>query len=162
ENPADHKCDICGSFAEAAHEIRKPLAPKWNVNARRVAPARKARLEIPADAVEHLELEAVAGNLLLLCIRARQIDELLVVRGDGGPMTGREQRLEHARVRGIHVGFLLIRHALRLFVRAFHQPDARTERVEAGEILLASIQRRLQHDADAAMALLPERVENLE
>ena len=51
---------------------------------------------------------------------------------------------------------------LRFLVRALDEPDARAERVDALQILLAAVQRRLQHDAHLPVAVPPQRLEDLE
>ena len=87
------------------------------------------------------------------CSRAHRrasVDHRRVVRGDRRIVSVRQQRLHHPRVRRVDVGLLLIRDRLRFLVGALDEADARAERVHAREILLAAVQRRLQHDADAA------------
>ena len=54
------------------------------------------------------------------------------------------------------------RRRLRLLVGALHQPHARAERVHPRHVVLAALQVRLQHDADVAIALLPQRLEDVE
>ena len=73
-----------------------------------------------------------------------------------------DQRFQHSRVGCVDSLFLLMRDALGFLIRAFYEPDARAERVHSGEILLASVQRRLEHDADLPVLLLPQRLEDFE
>src|SRR5690349_19536838 len=59
EDRAHDKSDIGGSFAEPPHEIRKPLPAERHVNADPVALGGQRRLQVAADAVQHLELESI-------------------------------------------------------------------------------------------------------
>src|SRR5215203_6469809 len=61
EEAAEDEADVGRAFAETAHEVGKPFAPEWNVDADPVALRRELRLQVTPDAVEHLELVPVFG-----------------------------------------------------------------------------------------------------
>ena len=84
------------------------------------------------------------------------------MRRDRGIVAVGDEHLQHPRVGRVNVLFSLVRDALGLLVRALDEADARAQRVEALEILFASVERRLEHDAHLAIALLPQRFEDLE
>ncbi len=50
--------DVGGPFTEPAHEVRKPLLAERHVDPNGMALARERRLQIAADAVQHLELDS--------------------------------------------------------------------------------------------------------
>ena len=59
---AQHEPDVRGSLAEASHEVREPLPPERHVDPHAVALLHERGLQIPPDAVQHLELERVDGR----------------------------------------------------------------------------------------------------
>ena len=120
------------------------------------------RLQIAANAVQHLELEPIRRDAVFRRPLPGEFDHRRIVRGDRGIVAVGDQHLHHPRVRRVDIRLLRIRHRLRFAVRALDQADARAERVDAPQIAFAATQIRLQHDADLPVALLPERLEDLE
>src|SRR5215218_7612392 len=56
----EEEVEVGGAFGEAAHDVGVPLGAVGEVDAEAVAFGDNLLLEVAADAVEHLELEAVA------------------------------------------------------------------------------------------------------
>src|SRR5258708_25717191 len=65
EDAADYESDIRRPLTEPAHEVGKPFAAEWNIDAHAIARLHQHRLEVPADAVQHLELEAIRRHLMV-------------------------------------------------------------------------------------------------
>ena len=57
--------DIGRTLAEPAHEVRKPFAAERNVDAHAIPRLHEHRLQIAADAVQHLELESIGRDAVL-------------------------------------------------------------------------------------------------
>ena len=74
--------DVGGAFGEAAHEVGVPLRAEGDVDADAVALGGELALEVAADAVEHLELEGVLVDLVLVDEVAHLVDDGFVVGGD--------------------------------------------------------------------------------
>src|SRR5215203_3821720 len=55
EDAANHESDIGGAFTEPAHEVGEPFTPEWNVDADPVTLLMQRVLQVPPDAIEHLE-----------------------------------------------------------------------------------------------------------
>ncbi len=51
--------DICGALCKATHEIRIPVGSKRDIDAHGIALFHKLLLQITADAVQHLKLNAL-------------------------------------------------------------------------------------------------------
>ena len=94
--------------------------------------------------------------------RQRHVDHRGIVRGDGRVVPLGQQRLHLADECGVDVGFSLIGDGFRLLVGAFDEPHPRAERVDALDVPLGPVEVGLQHDADVPVALLPQRLEDLE
>jgi hypothetical protein len=58
EEVFDEEEDVGGAFGKAAHDVGVPLRAEGDVDADTVALGGELALEVAADAVEHLELEA--------------------------------------------------------------------------------------------------------
>ena len=93
---------------------------------------------------------------------AGQPDHRRVVRRNGGVVPGGEQGLEHPCKGGVDVRLVLPGNAFRLAVRALDEADADPERVQPFQIALTAQQRRLQHGADLMVAVMPQRLDDLE
>src|ERR1700674_5170194 len=74
--------DVGGAFGEAAHEVGVPLRAEGDIDADAVALGRETALEIAADAVEHLELEGMFVDLVVVDEGAHLVDDGLVVCRD--------------------------------------------------------------------------------
>ena len=162
EDAADNERDIRRPLAEPAHEVRKPFAAERDVDAHPVAVRRRAT---PADRGGCRTASGTRSDRSAMpCSRATRAPASIIAGSCvaiAGIVPVVEQRLHHPHVRGVDVGLLLIRDRLRLLVRALDQPNARAERVDPrATSCFAAIQRRLQHDADVAVALLPQRLED--
>ena len=79
--------DVGGALGEAAHEVGVPLGAEGDVDADAIAFGGEAALEVAADAVEHLELEGVLVDLVLVDEVAHLVDDGLVVGGDAAEDT---------------------------------------------------------------------------
>ena len=79
EYSAENESDVGRPFAETAREIRKPLPAERNIDANAVAFLRERALQIPADAVQHLEFEPVWSNAVVAGDGFRLLDERRVV-----------------------------------------------------------------------------------
>src|SRR5258705_10988607 len=83
---ADHVArdegDVRGALSEAAHEIRIPLLAEGYVDTHPIALPDERLLKVAAHAVQHLELESVLLDPLLLCPSLRLVDHRRIVRGD--------------------------------------------------------------------------------
>src|SRR5579871_516712 len=73
---------VRGPLGEPAHEVAVPVRTVRSRDENRVAATDEVELELRADAVEHLELEALLRDLVLARERDRVLDQLLVVRRD--------------------------------------------------------------------------------
>src|SRR5713101_4951384 len=74
--------DVGGAFGEAAHKVGVPLRAEGDVDAHAIALGGEAALKIAAYAVEHLELEGVFVDLVVVDEGAHLVDDGLVVSGD--------------------------------------------------------------------------------
>src|SRR5207248_8832423 len=74
--------DVGGAFGEAAHEVGVPFRAEGDIDADAVALGGEAALEIAADAVEHLELEGVFVDFVLVDEVAHLIHDRLVMGSD--------------------------------------------------------------------------------
>src|SRR6476469_9514686 len=74
--------DVGRALREPAHEIRIPLGAEGHVAADAIPFLHERFLEVAADAVEHLELEAVDADSLLLRPALGLVDHRRVVAGD--------------------------------------------------------------------------------
>src|SRR5512138_559495 len=68
--------DVRGPLGEAAHEVRIPLRAEGDVDAHPPPLAHDLLLEVAADAVEHLELEALGRDAALAREALRLGDDL--------------------------------------------------------------------------------------
>src|SRR5476651_2231789 len=82
EHAAGNEGDVGGALREAAHEIRVPLRAEGNVDANAVSVLHQRILQIATYAVEHLELVAVARDVLLFRPAFGFVDDRRIVRGD--------------------------------------------------------------------------------
>ena len=64
------KTTFAGRSRHAAHVIRVPLRAIRHVDAHRVALRDEALVQVAAHAVEHLELEAIGRDLVLVAAKA--------------------------------------------------------------------------------------------
>src|SRR5258707_3768696 len=123
--------DVGGALGEAAHEVGVPLRAEGDVDADAVALGGEAALEIAAYAVEHLELEGVLVDLVLVDEVAHLVDDGLVVGGDAAEDTfapGRigvgNHALHQVDVVGVDVGFGGERDVGALFVGSLAEANA--------------------------------------
>src|SRR5687768_5279943 len=82
EHAAENEQDVGGPLGEPAHEIRIPLGPVRHVDAQSIALSQQPALEIPPDAEQHLELEAVLTDVALAREGADALDHVRIVGGD--------------------------------------------------------------------------------
>src|SRR5438105_2679614 len=76
------ECDVGGMLAQTAHEVGKPVAAEWQIDPYAVPGVDQHYLQVPADAVEHLKLEAIGRHALFGRPPAGQLDHDRIVRGD--------------------------------------------------------------------------------
>src|SRR5256714_13919564 len=86
---------VGGPLGETTHAIRLPLGAERDVDAYAVTVLHGLFLEVAAYAVEHLELETVGSDLLLLRETLRLVDHRRIMRGDAG-IIPLEHQLPHA------------------------------------------------------------------
>src|SRR5581483_7914442 len=79
DDGAHEEEQVRGALGEPPHQVRVPLGPVRRRDEHAVAAAHEGELELRADAVEHLELEPVAADLLALGEADRVLDQPLVV-----------------------------------------------------------------------------------
>src|SRR5690242_16660588 len=85
--PEDVACDehqVGRALGHPARQVGIPLRAEGNVDADVIALARQLFLQVTADAIEHLELEARARDVVRLGVTDGLTDDMLVVSGDGG------------------------------------------------------------------------------
>ena len=99
---------------------------------------------------------------MIACPFAGQINHGRIVRRNRRAPPVGQQHLQHPCIGRIDLRLLLIRDRSRFAVRALDESDARPERIHPLQIELAAPQRRLQHDANLARAVLPERLEDVD
>src|SRR4051794_26852853 len=104
--PGDER-DIGRTFGKTTHEVRIPLGAERHVAAHAIPLLHERLLEITPDAVQHLELEAVDADALLLRPALRFSDHRGIVRGDAG-IVALEHQLAHA-LDVVGVDVLLVR-----------------------------------------------------
>jgi hypothetical protein len=95
-------------------------------------------------------------------VRLGRRDHRGIVSGDCGVVAVIEQRLHQRHECLVDFGLVLIGDSLRLQVRALHEANARTQMIDARHVVRRSHQHRLQDNSDVAIALAPERLEDLQ
>ena len=112
-----------------------------------MAPGRERGLQIPPDAVEHLELEPVGSESAAGGGGPDRADHARVVGGERGAAPRVEQRLRQPHERAVDLPLVLVRHFRRLLVGALDQPHREAEPGDAGQIVRRAAEGRLQDDA---------------
>src|SRR6476659_287189 len=87
QHAGGHKRDIRWTLGETAHEIRIPLRSERHVHAHTVSLAHELVLQIAADTVEHLKLEAIGLDVILDRKTLRLANHSFVVSRDARIMT---------------------------------------------------------------------------
>src|SRR3977135_903833 len=82
EKMAEEEADVGGALGEAAHEIGEPVLAERDVDADAIAVPDQASLQVGANAVEHLKLEVIFGDLLGRRMADGRRDHPRIVRGD--------------------------------------------------------------------------------
>src|SRR6266404_4004477 len=62
EEIAQEEGEVGRPLGQAAHEIGKPIAAVWNINAEAIAVFNELALQVGSHAVQHLELKIVLGD----------------------------------------------------------------------------------------------------
>src|SRR6187397_3725418 len=91
QDSAQDETDVSGPFAKPTHEIGKPFTSEWHIYPHPVAVGGEPRLQIPPDAVQHLELVFFARKSSFLRVRAGGIEHPFVVGRNGRVVAGVEQ-----------------------------------------------------------------------
>ena len=140
EAPQDER-DVRRMLAEPAHEVRETSRGRTGCRRARDIPARTSMTcrsrRMPYNIWNSNRSDADA---VLRRPAPGQVDHRGIVRGDRRIVAVGDQHLHHPRVGRVDVRLLLIGDRLRLAVRALDETDARAERVDAPEIVLAAIQ----------------------
>src|SRR5205807_1653030 len=105
----------------------------------------QALLEVAADAVQHLEFEGVAWNLLSHGECFGFVDDVLVMRRQAVVDAALQQHLHELDVVGIDLRLLLESNLGRFFVCPFAQADADAIREKSLDIVLSAQHVGLDH-----------------
>src|SRR5271156_4797568 len=146
---AQEERDVGGAFGQAAHEIRKPIHAERDVDADAVSVAHEFLLQVGADAVEHLEFEAVTLDVFLADEIERGANHGWVVRRDAVINAAGQQNSHQLHVVGVHIGFLRKRQFGRLLVGALAKAQAATDGEQVLHVLLGAVEIRLHYGANA-------------
>ena len=111
------------ALGQAPHQVVIPLAAEGRGGEHLVAAPDQLQLQVRADAVEHLELEAVAADPLTLREVDHPVDDALVVGGHRRVPLAPQRQLRQAQVVAVHVLLLRVRHRRRLEVGTLDQPQ---------------------------------------
>src|SRR2546425_273998 len=103
EEIAQEEPQIGGPLGQSAHEIGKPVAAIWNINAEAVAVFNELSLQVGSHAIKHLELKIVLGDFL--CGREANglRDHARIVGGYSVVKAAGQQHLHQPRVIAIDV-----------------------------------------------------------
>src|ERR1700716_2566447 len=101
EDGAHDKRDIRGPFAQPAHEIWKPFATEWDVHPNAIAFLDERRLQIPANAVQHLKFKLIRREVVLACELSREMDHHRIVCRDGRIVPGAKHPPHHPCIRRV-------------------------------------------------------------
>src|ERR1035438_1200548 len=142
---------IGGTFGQAAHVVGVPGLAEGDVEAHAVALAHQAALHVAADAVEHLEFEAVAGNLPLRDEPAGPPDDGFIVRGSRGINPFLQEIAGQFEVIPVHIGLSWEGDCVGFEVSAFAEADADFGGAQLFDISLAAVQVALNDDAHRAI-----------
>ena len=117
--------EVRRALREAAHEVRVPVGAERRRDEHLVALGCDRALEPRSHAVEHLELEPIARDVLACRERLHLPDDRLVVRCDGDVRALAETALHELEIRTIDVALLRVRDRVGLEVGALHDAEVR-------------------------------------
>src|ERR1035441_3482752 len=104
EEVSQYEKHIGRTFGEATHVVGVPGLPEGDVQAHAVAPRHQAPLHVAADAVEHLEFEAIERNLPVGDESADLADDRFVVGGKRGINTVLQEIAGEVEVTPVRLG----------------------------------------------------------
>lgn len=107
------------TLGQAAHEIRIPVAPIRHIHSQSISVAHELLLQIAPYAVEHLKLELVRLDVLLVNKCAGRSDDVLIVSRDPVIDARGQQSFRELDVVFVNVVLFWERDGRRLLVRAF-------------------------------------------
>src|SRR6202165_5540646 len=154
DEAADAQQQAGGVSRQPPHQVRIPLGSVGHVDPNAIAFPQEPVLQIAADAVEHLELETVRGNLALTGKVLSRLDQPIVVGGNRGIDAMQQQLLHLGLEFRIDLGLLRERDVGRLVVGALDQPHPDLRRIHAGDVVPRAIEVALQHDTAVGIALV--------
>src|SRR5260221_1276979 len=157
EGVAGDEDQIGRALGHATRQVGVPLCAVGNVDAHVVALLRELLLQVAADAVQHLKLEARLGDAMRGGEAARVRDQALVVRGDGGIRAALQQREHQLAVRRVHVGLARVGNRGRFQVRALHQAHACLACDQRLNVLRRAIEHRLDYRAHVVVVVVQLR-----
>ncbi len=161
KRPFSTKKHVLLPLAQPSVEVRDPVGAEGDVDAHVLARGHQLVPALEPQPVEHLELEARRGDLLLPRVDQGVLDELLVVGGERGIVAAVEEDpralLEAlADVVHVHPG-----DALRFLVRPLAEADPVAPPRRFRHVLGGAVQVGLEHDPHVVVALA-QRVEDLD
>src|ERR1035437_9761084 len=139
---------VGGALGKAPHEVRVPFLAEGNIDAHVVAIADQLALQVAANPVEHLELEAAAIDSVLAGEALGLGNHGLVLGGQPVEDGAVKQHATEADEVSIHIGLAWKRHLGRLVVSSLAQPHPNVVGDELLDIGLRAIEVGLDHDAD--------------
>jgi hypothetical protein len=110
EQSADYKSDVRRPFTKPPHEVGEPFTPEWDVYADAVSPVSEIRLQIAADAVQHLELVARRRDASRCGVLAGRGNHVGIMRRNGRVIALIQEQLHHRDERGVDIRLSLKGH----------------------------------------------------
>src|ERR1700756_1741115 len=152
EEVAQEEHQVGGPLGQATHEIGKPIAAVWNINAEAVAVFNELPLQVGSHAVKHLELKIVLGDFLGRREANRLRDHARVVGGYGVIKAAGQQHLHQADVIAIDVFLSGVSDLIGFLVSAFTKANAAAVGQQVLNILFAAVQVGLDHRSHGGIA----------
>jgi len=142
------KQNICRAFCQAAHEIWIPLGSEGDVDADAPSFFDQALLQIAANAVKHLKLESIAGNVFADGEGFGLVNDGFVVGRQAMEDSAFHQGFHEFDVVGVHFGLLLVGDVCGLFVSSLAEADTDAVGEEFVDVRLGAAHVGLDDGAD--------------
>src|SRR5580704_3023512 len=152
EEISEQEAKVGGALSEAPHEIREPIVAKRNVNAESIAVLHEAALQIGADAVEHLKLKVILGDLFGSGPANGFRDHARVVGSDAVVKTAGQENLHKSNVIKVDVPLGGVRYVRWFLISAFTKPDSAAAREQSLHVRFTSIKVGLDDRSDGGIA----------